>query len=74
MFTVASHVLRCYVLCGWPKDTMDDADRRMRQTIEAGFTPMAMLYREQRGDTSREWRAFQRQWARPAIIHAGGTQ
>ena len=67
-FTVSSHALRCYVLCGWPKDTMADADRRMRQTLEAGFIPMAMLYRDAKGDRDPQWRKFQKQWARPAII------
>lgn len=42
---VTSHALRAYVLCGWPKDTLEDATRRMGETLAAGFMPMAMLYR-----------------------------
>lgn len=68
--TAASHKARCYVLCGWPKDTMGDADRRMGETANAGFMPMAMLWRGQDGSTDREWRTFQREWARPHIVAA----
>jgi len=69
-FTEASHALRCYVLCGWPKDTIDRADKRMTQSVKAGFTPMAMLYRGNDGQTDKAWCKFQRRWARPAIIHS----
>ena len=74
-FTRASHRLRCYVLIGYPKDTFDLATRRLRDMLAIGFTPMAMLWRpehesQQRFQPSPAWRAFQRQWARPAIIHA----
>ncbi len=67
-FTIASHVLRCYVLIGFPKDSFDAAEKRLKQTIEAGFTPMAMLYRNNTEKVSEEWKRFQRLWARPAII------
>lgn len=67
-FTTASHALRAYVLVGWPKDTFDAADERMRQTVAAGFMPMAMLYRDTAGHRKQEWMRWQRQWARPAII------
>ena len=61
--------LRCYVLCGWKRDTMDRAEKRMRETMDAGFTPMAMLYRNQKGERDQNWRKWARMWARPAIIH-----
>jgi hypothetical protein len=63
------HRLRCYVLCGYPKDTFDAALKRMKETLEVGFTPMAMLYRDEEGRRDPDWRKFQREWARPAIIH-----
>jgi len=63
-----SHALRAYVLCGWPKDTMSQALARMHQTIDAGFYPMAMLWRDKTGETNREWRQFQRVWANPYIL------
>lgn len=68
-FTSASHVLSCYVLCGWPADTLESAENRMRQTIAAGFTPMAMLYRDQSGKRDDSWRVWARTWARPSIIY-----
>lgn len=68
-FTTSSHALRCYVLCGWLKDTTEEADRRMHEAMDAGFTPMAMAFRDQTGSRTKEWARFQRVWARPAMIH-----
>jgi hypothetical protein len=72
-FTRASHALRCYVLCGYPKDTFEAAAQRMHEALDAGFTPMAMLYRDDTGNHCPEWLRFQREWARPAIIYARPT-
>ena len=69
-FHPQSHVLRCYVLCGFPKDTMEAAGIRMRETINAGFTPMAMLWGDKTGESNMAWKKFQREWARPAIIYS----
>lgn len=62
------HPLRAYVLCGYARDTMDAAEKRMYQTIDAGFLPMAMLYRDRDGNRDKEWMRWQRNWARPAIM------
>ncbi|MFA5240574.1 MAG: hypothetical protein WC476_12830, partial [Phycisphaerae bacterium] len=48
-FTTTSHALRCYVLCGYKGDTIDAARERMIEAMEAGFTPMAMLWRDDDG-------------------------
>jgi len=74
-FTACSHRLRCYVLIGHPKDSLAQAENRLRQMISIGFTPHAMLWQPETPSAERhrpgpEWRRFQRQWARPAIIHA----
>lgn len=69
-FTTTSHALRAYVLCGYPRDTFDDAAARMQQTMSAGFMPMAMLYRDKDGKRDPAWMRFQRLWARPALIAA----
>lgn len=74
-FTRASHRMRAYVLIGYPKDSFELAERRLRQMTAIGFTPMAMLWAPETPSQEKyrpapEWRAFQRQWARPAIIHA----
>jgi hypothetical protein len=46
----------------------------MQQVLDAGFTPMAMLWDEYykycSARNQRNWREFQRQYARPGIIHA----
>jgi hypothetical protein len=68
-FTTASHALRCYVLCAYPKDTMEKANIRMQQAMAAGFTPMAMAWRGKDGKRLPGWKQFQRKWARPALIH-----
>ena len=74
-FTTASHRLRVYVLIGYPKDTFDLAEKRLEQMVAIGFTPHAMLWlpempSQEKYRPASEWRAFQRRWARPAIIHA----
>ncbi len=76
-FTSRSHRLRCYVLIGHPKDTFGLAEARLEQMLSIGFTPMAMLWLPETPSAEKyrpapEWRAFQRKWARPAIIHAKG--
>ena len=74
-FTRQSHRMRVYVLIGYPKDTFAEAEHRMRQMLGIGFTPHAMLWKpettsQEKYRPSEQWRGFQRQWARPAIIHA----
>lgn len=73
-FTKRSHRLRCYVLIGQPKDTFDQAEKRLKDMLRIGFTPMAMLWKpdnptQEKYTPGPEWRAFQRRWVRPAIIH-----
>lgn len=75
-FRPGSHRIRCYVLIGHPGDSFADAESRLRQMVSIGFMPMAMLWRpddkpsQQRHEPSKEWRDFQRKWARPAITNA----
>lgn len=68
-FSIKSHVLRCYVLCGYPSDSLSSAEDRMKAVMSAGFTPMAMLYRDAKGLRDPAWMKFQRMWARPALIY-----
>lgn len=74
-FTARSHRLRVYVLIGYPKDTFALAEARLQQMLDIGFTPHAMLWQPETPSAEKyrpapEWRKFQRQWARPAIIHS----
>ncbi len=64
-----SHCLRSYVLCGYKGDTFSKAEKRMMDTINAGFMPFAMLYRDAKGRTDLSWRKFQRFWDNPMLIH-----
>lgn len=62
------HVCRAYVLIGYKNDTFDKATKRMIETINAGFMPMAMLWRDGLGKYDLEWKRFQREWANPFIV------
>ena len=66
--TVASHRACCYVLIGYKGDTFEKAEHRLNQTIQAGFMPYAMLYRDRNGIYEPDWRRFQRQWVRPQFV------
>lgn len=68
-FRESSNDLRAYVLCGYKGDTFEKAQARMGEAWNAGFMPMAMLYRDQEGKYSKEWKQFQRQWANPMITY-----
>ncbi len=58
----------CYALIG---DDMAENEARLRKIYEAGAMPFASLFQpEQRITYSKEWKDFQRQWCRPAIIKA----
>lgn len=67
-FTVASHTACCYVLIGYKGDTFDKAEKRLTDTIRAGFMPYAMLFKDKDGNTDEEWRKYQRVWLRPQIV------
>jgi hypothetical protein len=74
-FTAASHLMRVYVLIGFPKDTFALAEQRLRQMQALGFTPHAMLWRpetpsQMKHAPEESWKRLQRVWARPGIIHA----
>lgn len=62
--------MRCYVLIGHDRDTFGAAEIRLKQCVELGFSPMAMLWRDpDTGKKDAAWAKFQRAWARPAIIY-----
>jgi len=61
---------RCYVLIGYPKDTIAEAEKRLFQAWDAGFMPMAMLWQGKNGRVANRWQQFQRRWARPAITRS----
>lgn len=63
--------LGCYVLIGFKDDTMDRAEGRLRQILDLGGLPFAMLYRNKTGEYPQpemEWKKFQKFWVRPAYV------
>jgi len=65
--TMQNRKARCYVLIGFPKDTIAEAEKRIHETVKAGFFPFAMLWRNDKGYFKQDWKQFQRQWANPII-------
>jgi hypothetical protein len=65
-----SHRWRAYCLIGYPGDTIEKAEFRLRDCLKSGVLPMAMLYRPTTGmdHYGYDWRKFQREWARPQIV------
>jgi hypothetical protein len=60
--------LCCYCLIGYKSDTFEKAEKRLTEICNLGMMPFAMLYRDEKGETDREWRKFQREWIRPKLI------
>lgn len=63
-----SNVAKCFVLIGYPFDSFQEAENRLKTVISLGFMPMAMLYRDKTNKYNKEWRRFQREWANPIIV------
>lgn len=45
---IKHYKLRSYCLIGYPNDTFEKAETRLRQCLDAGFMPMAMLYEKEK--------------------------
>lgn len=63
--------IKCYAL-SYGED-MDKDEARLRQIYEAGAMPFIQLFRDftdEKTEYAPEWRAFARQWQRPAAIRA----
>lgn len=63
---------RCFCLIGYPKDTIDAAEKRLTDVLKLGFFPYAMLWRDPQGNCAKKdttWAKFQREWLRPAILY-----
>lgn len=68
--SVAAHSMCCYVLIGYGGDSFEKAEKRLTDTVSAGFVPYAMLYRGEDGARDPAWSRFQREWLRPQIVGA----
>jgi hypothetical protein len=62
-FTRQPQNLRAYVLIGYPGDTFEKAEKRLNETMQAGFMPFAMLYRDQTGERDPAWIKFSWPWS-----------
>lgn len=73
--------LRCYVMLGWNRESVEQARRRLENVWDIGCLPFAQLYepaipRTLRSSTpdrhgkqyNRDWRLLEREWARPAAM------
>ena len=73
------HHMRCYCLIGGPGDTIEEAENRLRWIYRIGYDPMAMLWCDEEGKHTVEWKRFARMWAWPALYRGivkkkkGGT-
>lgn len=69
--------IRCYVLIGYPGDTLSKAEERLKRTWRMGTLPFAMRYRKPARSFNhsfvfyeRGWNLLTRQWTRPKIIES----
>jgi hypothetical protein len=69
-FSLGQHRLRCYVLIGWEKDTLEKALKRIMKVVRLGYFPMTMLYKGDKGTSNDKWTSFNRKWANPFITNS----
>jgi hypothetical protein len=69
--------VRCYVLIGTKKDTLEKAENRLRWILNLGGLPFAMRFRTANSEwqdsylhTDKGWNLLTREWSRPAIMLA----
>lgn len=61
--------MRCYLLIGYKGDTLEKAERRLREAWDAGTMPFAMLYRDDKDlPPDKTWKRFQSDWDAPQKI------
>lgn len=73
-FKVSSHTACCYVLIGYKGDNFEKAEKRLTDTIKAGFMPYAMLYKDKDGIVDETWSRYQREWLNPFIVASKMTK
>lgn len=67
-FTTEANSMKAYVLIGQKGDTFDSAEKRLIDTLKAGFVPFPMLYKDDGGNADLHWKRFQTHWAKPQIV------
>ncbi len=62
---------RCYTMIGFNGETLAQAEARLERVFEMGYYPFSQLYQDERKrEYSREWKALNRKWSRPAAYKA----
>lgn len=64
------HRTGCYCLIGYGEDTFKDAERRLKQIIDLGFQPYAMLYADGKGKRQEKWKPFFSSWRNCYVVGA----
>ena len=64
--------LRCYVLCAFGGETIEQARRRLEAVWQIGCLPFAQLFQphDRWIEYDSDWRALAREWSRPAAMFA----
>ena len=60
----------CYLLIGYPKDTLEKAEERLVATWNLGFLPYAMRYRAPNGKERHEFTPMTQLWTAAALTFA----
>ncbi|MEG1912870.1 MAG: hypothetical protein RR091_10320 [Cloacibacillus sp.] len=60
----------CYCLIGYPGDTLEKAEQRLKEIYRLGFHAFAMFYRdpENKNQKTKEWRHLQRIYCNPFFL------
>jgi hypothetical protein len=63
------HTVRAYVLIGYAKDTIREAEERLKAVCRLCIMPAAMLYDKEKHNAKNDgWIRFQREWMNPYIV------
>lgn len=62
--------MRCFVLIGYPGDTVKDAGERLMMAINFGYYPQAMLWMDNKGKRNKDFMQIYRSFSRPALIYS----
>lgn len=63
------HACRAYVLIGYPRDTMEKAQERLKAVCQLYIMPEAMLYdKEKHRKADDGWVHFQKEWMHPVMV------
>lgn len=60
----------CYVLMGYPNDTIEKALERLQQVVDLDIMPFAMLWADEKQIVHPDWKDLQRRYAKPAITRS----